>query len=68
MAPREIQDAFVAQVMPMIKLQRSLKSENKQLAELRDTLLPKLLSGEIELGATEAMEPSLVSSPIEHYI
>ncbi|MGR5227147.1 restriction endonuclease subunit S [Photobacterium damselae] len=49
MAPREIQDAFVAQVMPMIKLQRSLKSENKQLAELRDTLLPKLLSGEINL-------------------
>ncbi|EGQ8503647.1 restriction endonuclease subunit S [Vibrio parahaemolyticus] len=56
MAPREVQDAFVAQVMPMIKLQRSLKTENKQLADLRDTLLPKLLSGEIELGATEALE------------
>ncbi len=28
----------------------------------------KLLSGEIELGATEAMEPSLVSSPIEQYL
>ncbi len=53
MAPREIQDAFVAEVMPMIKLQRSLKTENKQLAELRDTLLPKLLSGEIELGKCE---------------
>ncbi|MDG2841100.1 restriction endonuclease subunit S [Vibrio parahaemolyticus] len=50
-APREVQDAFVTQVMPMIKLQRSLKTENKQLAELRDTLLPKLLSGEIELEA-----------------
>ncbi|WP_217522586.1 restriction endonuclease subunit S [Vibrio metschnikovii] len=49
-APREVQDAFITQVMPMIKLQRSLKTENKQLAELRDTLLPKLLSGEIELG------------------
>ncbi len=56
MAPREIQDAFVAQVMPMIKLQRSLKSENKQLAELRDTLLPKLLSGEIELAETVVVE------------
>ncbi|PMG24486.1 hypothetical protein BCU96_03230 [Vibrio lentus] len=49
MAPREIQDAFVSQIMPMIKLQSSLKSENKQLAETRDTLLPKLLSGEIDL-------------------
>ncbi|EJB1794510.1 restriction endonuclease subunit S [Vibrio parahaemolyticus] len=56
MAPREVQDAFVAQVMPMIKLQRSLKTENKQLADLRDTLLPKLLSGEIELGLNEAVE------------
>ncbi|MFS1899180.1 restriction endonuclease subunit S [Vibrio cyclitrophicus] len=53
MAPREIQDAFVSQIMPMIKLQSSLKSENKQLAEMRDTLLPKLLSGEIELGAED---------------
>jgi type I restriction enzyme S subunit len=29
--------------------------ENSQLSELRDTLLPKLLSGEIELGETEEM-------------
>ncbi|EGR2710750.1 restriction endonuclease subunit S [Vibrio parahaemolyticus] len=55
MAPREVQDAFVAQVMPMIKLQRSLKTENKQLADLRDTLLPKLLSGEIELGQAQEL-------------
>ncbi|TON36840.1 restriction endonuclease subunit S [Vibrio parahaemolyticus] len=44
-------------------------AENSSLETLRDTLLPKLLSGEIELGATEAMEPqSLVSSPIEQYL
>lgn len=55
MAPREIQDSFVSQIMPMIKLQSSLKSENKQLAEMRDTLLPKLLSGEIELETTEEL-------------
>lgn len=55
MAPREVQDAFVAQVMPMIKLQRSLKTESKQLADLRDTLLPKLLSGEIELGQAQEL-------------
>lgn len=55
MAPRKVQDAFVAQVMPMIQLQRSLKTENKRLAELRDTLLPKLLSGEIELGQAQEL-------------
>lgn len=33
-----------------------------------ETDYSKLLSGEIELGATEAMEPSLVSSPIEQYL
>ncbi|HIF9171890.1 TPA: restriction endonuclease subunit S [Photobacterium damselae] len=31
--------------------------ESQELAKLRDTLLPKLLSGEIELRATEVMEP-----------
>ncbi|WP_299492764.1 restriction endonuclease subunit S [uncultured Shewanella sp.] len=56
MAPREIQDAFVSQIMPMIKLQSSLKSENKQLAELRDTLLPKLLSGEIDLESVQVAQ------------
>lgn len=41
-------DGFVASNMQMIK---SHGSENRTLAALRDTLLPKLLSGEIELGA-----------------
>ncbi|NOI60416.1 restriction endonuclease subunit S [Vibrio coralliilyticus] len=40
-------DAFVAPNMQMIK---SHGSENRTLANLRDTLLPKLLSGEIELN------------------
>ncbi|MGR3236620.1 restriction endonuclease subunit S [Vibrio vulnificus] len=30
-------------------------AENQELAQLRDILLPKLLSGEIELGTTEAL-------------
>jgi type I restriction enzyme S subunit len=41
-------DEFVAPNMQMIK---SHGSENRTLAALRDTLLPKLLSGEIELGS-----------------
>ncbi|EHU4958667.1 restriction endonuclease subunit S [Vibrio parahaemolyticus] len=40
-------DEFVAPNMQMIK---SHGSENRTLAALRDTLLPKLLSGEIELA------------------
>lgn len=45
-------DAFIAPNMQMIK---SHGSENRTLANLRDTLLPKLLSGEIELGAEESV-------------
>lgn len=44
---------FSEKVRPHHKLIESLTSENKSLAELRDTLLPKLLSG--ELSVTEAM-------------
>lgn len=45
-------DEFVAPNMQMIK---SHGSENRTLAALRDTLLPKLLSGEIELGTSEEL-------------
>ncbi|MFW7524834.1 hypothetical protein ACODM8_11920 [Vibrio ostreicida] len=43
-------DEFVAPNMQMIK---SHGSENRTLAALRDTLLPKLLSGEIDLDTQE---------------
>ncbi|MBJ7555099.1 restriction endonuclease subunit S [Marinomonas spartinae] len=52
-APNDVQEVFVAQVMPLIKLQKSLKEEKKQLDELRDTLLPKLLSGELSLDQAQ---------------
>jgi type I restriction enzyme, S subunit len=35
-----------------------LKKENKELTKLRDTLLPKLMSGEIRVPLTEEGEPS----------
>ncbi|ENJ2866491.1 restriction endonuclease subunit S [Vibrio parahaemolyticus] len=66
--PESLLWAFNAQVENLFKLRICNLQENVELAKLRDTLLPKLLSGEIELGATEAMEPSLVSSPIEQYL
>ncbi|EMI4232757.1 restriction endonuclease subunit S [Vibrio vulnificus] len=45
---QEVLDAFVKQVAPMMDMIHS--NQNIELAKLRDTLLPKLLSGEIELG------------------
>ena len=44
---------FSEKVRPYYEYINSLKSENDSLAELRDTLLPKLLSG--ELSVTDAM-------------
>lgn len=47
--PNEIQQYFFEMVMPY--LQKMSNGENKILAELRDTLLPKLLSGELSVSA-----------------
>ncbi|WP_102322470.1 restriction endonuclease subunit S [Vibrio breoganii] len=53
-APKEINERFYDVVAPLYAKIRAIKEENEQLAKLRDTLLPKLLSGEIELEtATE---------------
>ncbi|MGF6270571.1 type I restriction enzyme S subunit [Lelliottia nimipressuralis] len=50
-APSEILKAFYKISLPYVKLMRS--SENIKLAQLRDALLPKLLSGEITLPEAE---------------
>ena len=44
-------DKFDAITSPMIKQIVSNNFENKYLASLRDTLLPKLMSGEIDISA-----------------
>lgn len=41
------------QVKPLFEVIRNNINENKRLAELRDTLLPKLMSGEIDVDAIE---------------
>lgn len=46
---RRLIERFDAIVAPMFDQQESLKAESKTLGELRDTLLPKLLSGEVRL-------------------
>jgi type I restriction enzyme S subunit len=48
-----IQNDFVDLVKPVILKRNELINENKNLIELRDTLLPSLMSGEIDLDDFE---------------
>lgn len=45
----KIIDAFHIQVKPIFEKIRSLTKENSHLSTLRDTLLPRLMSGELEV-------------------
>jgi restriction endonuclease S subunit len=45
--PKPIIKAFDSQVMPLMKRQKANEDQSRTLATLRDTLLPKLLSGEL---------------------
>ncbi|GHZ93633.1 restriction endonuclease subunit S [Vibrio cholerae] len=54
--PESLLEAFNSQVENLFRLRICNLNENVELAKLRDTLLPKLLSGEIELGLNEAVE------------
>ena len=40
-------------VFPLIETQISLRAENTRLVEIRDTLLPRLMSGEIDVSEVE---------------
>jgi type I restriction enzyme, S subunit len=46
--PRAIVEAFDAQVMPLMEKQKANEEQSRTLTTLRDTLLPKLLSGELK--------------------
>jgi len=46
-APRVLQEAFARRVEPLLRLIRHRERESETLRELRDLLLPKLLSGEL---------------------
>jgi len=54
LAPIEVRQRFDTVVEPMLKRVKANLLESKTLAELRDTLLPKLLSGEVRVGEAEA--------------
>lgn len=47
--PKPIIEAFDTQVMPLMKGQKANEDQSRTLATLRDTLLPKLLSGELQV-------------------
>ena len=48
-ATEDINHKFYEIIAPLYAKARAIKEENEQLAKLRNTLLPKLLSGEIVL-------------------
>ena len=51
--PEEIIKKFGLSIAPLFKQIRNNTDENKKLAQLRDTLLPKLMSGEIDVSEVE---------------
>lgn len=52
--PKEIQEVFMEFFSPIVEKLDLVEVENKYLERLRDTLLPKLLSGEIDLSEDAA--------------
>ena len=46
-------DEFNALALPILAQLHSNKSESKRLSATRDTLLPKLMSGEIDVSAVQ---------------
>lgn len=51
--PVETRKKFNDLVFPLIETQISLRAENTRLVEIRDTLLPCLMSGEIDVSEVE---------------
>lgn len=56
-------DAFEEHITPTYAQMRNLQVQNQRLRQARDILLPKLMSGEIEVpGTTDGMERELVTA------
>ena len=59
LAPKEVLLAFDKQVTPLFQQVHANLHQSRTLATLRDTLLPKLLSGELSVAGVEpTVEPS----------
>ena len=51
--PAEVVEQFNREYVARLKIIEHLKAENEKLASLRDTLLPKLMSGEIDVSTVQ---------------
>lgn len=49
-SPKDIIESFSYNTKPLFEQIRTLQRESRRLAELRDTLLPKLMSGELKVN------------------
>lgn len=49
-APKDIMDPFEERMKPIFAEQECVEDESRRLAELRDTLLPRLMSGELKVN------------------
>ena len=58
--PRSVVEAFDAGVKPMFARKESIEVENQTLAHLRDTLLPRLMSGTLRVPAAREQVEELV--------
>ncbi|MEI2697483.1 MAG: restriction endonuclease subunit S [Microthrixaceae bacterium] len=47
---RHVQDPFVEATEPMFRLERNLRAQNRVLSEVRDLLLPRLVSGDLDVS------------------
>ena len=52
-APKDIMDSFEERLKPIFDEQECIEDESRRLATLRDTLLPKLMSGELKVNEVE---------------
>ncbi len=48
--PRQVQDPYVEAAEPMLQLERTLRTQNEVLSATRDLLLPRLVSGELDVS------------------
>jgi len=48
--PVEIREVFASKIEPLFAMIRANSEESRDLSSLRDTLLPKLLSGEVSVA------------------
>ena len=52
-APDEVLEMFGSYIEPVFKMIRNLKSRNNNLRQTRDLLLPKLISGELDVSESD---------------